>query len=69
MKYQIRDETAGLCFYEGDTAEEALAAFLLDGLRAHKKVFGEEAIVHLENGRPAELISGDGEKYHAVPVG
>ncbi len=77
-KFQIRDNTAGLAFYEGATAEEALAVFLRDTLHAltmldliepgaEARKGAPDAVLHTENGRPAELTF-DGERFYAVPA-
>jgi len=68
MRFQIRDANAGLCFIEAATAEEALSIFLTNTLRAMEKVLdGADAVLHTEDGRPANLTFA-GEKFYAVPA-
>jgi hypothetical protein len=68
MRFQIRDATAGLCFIEAATAEEALSIFLTNTLRGMEKVLeGADAVIHTENGKPADLTF-TGEAFYAIPV-
>lgn len=77
-KYAICKGTSSLAYYEGETAEEALARFLRDKLHALTLLDlvepggqGQKAppgtVLHGDNGCPAELTFG-GETYYAVPV-
>ena len=72
MKYAIFDGSgSSLAYYEAATPTEALHAFLADKLHALTLLFdcadGKAAVIHDENGRPAELVF-DGETFRPVPV-
>ena len=69
MKYQIRDETAGLAFYEADSPQAALEAYLNDMIRGMALALGEndDPVLHGANGSPPSLDLGGGW-YTAVPA-
>jgi hypothetical protein len=68
-RYQIRDSTHGLAFYDADSEYDALLAFMNASLRGYAKVFGYEpsAELHGTNGRPPSLTF-NGQVFTAVPV-
>jgi hypothetical protein len=69
MRYQIRDATSGLAFYEADSPPAALEAYLNDMLRGMALALGEndDPALHGANGSPPSLDLG-GARYTAVPA-